>query len=334
MWLDRRAALKVLIGSSALSGLMTAPPNAVSQSSYPNRPIRVIVPFPAGGPIDGVPRVIAQHLSERLKWTTVFENRPGANGQIGVLAVKQAPPDGYTIGVIASLTHGSAPALKRDIAYDARKEFSPIVLLAEGAMVLLVRDEVPARSLKEFLDLLKDRPGTLNFSSAGQISQNYLAAAMLFQRAGLPANIALHVPYPGIAPAITALLSGTVQFMITSTAPAIQHIEAGTLRAIAITDLQRSTRFPSVPTIAESGYPNFKVTSWVGLAAPMQTPGEIITRWNTETNALLQNADIRQQIVKSDYDVRGGTSAEFFDLISTDIAQYRKLAEDMKLSLD
>ena len=132
------------------------------------------------------------------------------------------------------------------------------MLLAEGAMVLLVRNEVPARSLKEFLDLLKDRPGTLNFSSAGLLSQNYLAAAMLFQRAGLSANVALHVPYPGIAPAVTALITGTVQFMITSTGPAIQHIEAGTLRAIAITGAQRSTRFPNVPTIAEFRLPEFQ----------------------------------------------------------------------------
>ncbi|MEA3026330.1 MAG: hypothetical protein QOF91_1615 [Alphaproteobacteria bacterium] len=334
MRLDRRTALKFLIASPALSGLPMISRNAFSQPSYPNRPIRVIVPFPAGGPIDGVPRVIAQHLSERLKWTTVFENRPGANGQIGVLAVKQAAPDGYTIGVVSSLTHGSAPAIKRDIPYDARKDFVPIVLLAEGAMVLLVRDEVPARSLKEFLDLLKDRPGTLNFSSAGLLSQNYLAAAMLFQRAGLPANVALHVPYPGIAPAVTALISGTVQFMITSTGPAIQHIETGTLRAIAMTGSERSTRFPNVPTIAESGYPNFKVTSWVGLAAPAATPDDIIVRWNAETNALLRSADIREQVAKTDYDPRGGTTAYFSDLIAADIAQYRKLAEEMKLTLD
>jgi tripartite-type tricarboxylate transporter receptor subunit TctC len=334
MSLDRRTVLKFLIGSSALSGMPMISRNAVSQQPYPNRPIRVIVPFPAGGPIDGVPRVVAQHLSDRLKWTTVFENRPGANGQLGALAVKQAAPDGYTIGVVSSLTHGSAPAIKRDIPYDARKDFSPIVLLAEGPMVLLVRDEVPARSLREFLDLLKDRPGTLNFSSAGLLSQNYLAAAMLFQRAGLPGNIALHVPYPGIAPAVTALLSGTVQFMITSTGPAVQHIEAGRLRAIAMTGSQRSTRFPNVPTIAESGYPNFKVTSWVGLAAPAETPEDIIARWNAETNALLQNPEIRDQIVKSDYEVRGGSSVFLSGLIAADIAQYRKLAEDMKLTLD
>jgi tripartite-type tricarboxylate transporter receptor subunit TctC len=334
MWLDRRTALKFLIGSSALSGLPMTSRDAASQQPYPNKPIRVIVPFPAGGPIDGVPRVVAQHLGDHLKWTTVFENRPGANGQMGAMAVKQAAPDGYTIGVVSSLTHGSAPAIKRDIPYDARKDFSPIVLLAEGAMVLLVRDEVPARSLREFLDLLKDSPGTLNFSSAGLLSQNFLAAAMLFQRAGLPANAALHVPYPGIAPAVTALLSGTVQFMITSTGPAAQHIETGALRALAMTGSERSTRFPNVPTIAESGFPNFKVTRWVGLAAPAGTPEEIIARWNAETNALLQSADLRDQILKSDYEVRGGTSAYFSGLIATDIAQYRKLAEDMKLTLD
>ena len=334
MRLDRRTALKLLIGSSALSGLPMISRDAVSQQPYPNRPIRVIVPFPAGGPIDGVPRVVAQHLSERLKWTTVFENRPGANGQIGAMAVKQAAPDGYTIGVVSALTHGSAPAIKKDIPYDARKDFSPIVLLAEGPMLLLVRDEVPARSLKDFLDLLKSRPGTLNFSSAGVLSQNYLAGAMLFQRAGLSANAALHVPYPGIAPAVTALISGTVQFMITSTGPAAQHIETGTLRALAMTGSERSTRFPNVPTIAESGFPNFKVTTWVGLAAPAGTPEDIIARWNAETNALLQIADIRDQIEKSDYEVRGGSSAHLSDLIATDIAQYRKLAEDMKLTLD
>ena len=212
MLVDRRGALKLCTSSILLPTV-----SAFADTSYPNRPIRIMVPFPAGGPIDGVPRVIARQLGQRLNWTAVVENRPGANGRLGVLPVKQAPPDGYTIGVITSLTHGSAPALKTDIPYDAIGDFTPIVLLAEGAMAVVVRNEVPAHSLKEFVDLLSARPGTLNFSSAGPLSQNYLAAIMLFQRAGLPANAALHVPYPGIAPGIASLLSGTVQFMITST---------------------------------------------------------------------------------------------------------------------
>jgi tripartite-type tricarboxylate transporter receptor subunit TctC len=334
MPVDRRTALKLLAGSSALSAPSLITRRALSEPSYPNRPIRMMVPFPVGGPIDGVPRVIAQHLGQRLGWTIIPENRPGANGQIGVLALKQSPPDGYTIGVISSLTHGSAPALKADTPYDAIKDFSPIVLLAEGAMVLVVRDEVPAHSLKEFLDVLKDRPGKLNYSSAGPLSQNYLAAIMLFQRAGLPANVAFHVPYAGIAPGIAALLSGTVQFMITSTGPIAAHIAAGTLRALAITDSQRSPRFPDLPTIAESGYPNFKVTSWGGLAAVAGTPESIIARWNEETNALLRDKSVREQITNFDYDPRGGSSTEFANLLASDIAQYKKLAVDMNLSVD
>lgn len=281
-----------------------------------------------------MPRVIAQHLGERLDWTTVIENRPGANGQLGVLAVKQAPPDGQTVGVISSLTHGSAPALKADMPYDPVKDFSPIVLLAEGAMVLVVRDEVPARSLKEFIELLAVKPGTLNFSSAGPLSQNYLAAIMLFQRAGLPPKVALHVPYPGIAPGITALLSGTVQFMITSTGPIASQIAAGTLCALAITDSQRSPRFPALPTIAESGYPDFKVTSWAGLAVVAGTPDLIVKRWNEETNKLLRDNGVREQITKLDYDPRGGSSADFSKLIVSDIAQYKKLATDMNISAE
>ncbi len=329
MMIDRRKAIKALAAPLlAPAALASAPSKA---NDYPNKPIRIIVGFPAGGPYDGVPRVVAQQLGERLGWKFVIENRVGADGQLGVIAAKQSSPDGYTLGVITSITHGSAPALKKNLGYDAYKDLTPIILLGDATLVLLVRSEVPAHSVAEFIDLLKKRPGELNYSTGGPSSQHFLATSLLFQRAGLPPNIAVHVPFPGIAPAFTGLLTGTTQFMIASTGAAAPHMAAGTLRALATTNLKRSPRLPDVPTLAESGFPGYQVLSWVGLAAPAETPEPIIRRWNEATNEALKIEALRQQIANQDYEVRGGTPADFAAFYAADIAQYRKLVEEINL---
>ena len=329
MHIDRRSAVK-LLAAPVLLGLS----GSANAEQYPTKPIRIIVPYPAGGPYDGIPRIVAQRISAQLGWSLVVDNRTGAVGTIGIMAAKQAPPDGYTLVVVTSSTHGSTPALKRNLPYDPIKDFVPIVLLADAALVLLVREDLPVRSVAELIEVLRDKPGRLNYSSGGYGSQHHLATITLFQRAGLPQNAAVHVPFAGLAPALLSLLGGNVQFMIGSTGAATQHIASGKLRPLAITGLRRSPRLPDVPTLSELGFPGFQVSAWCGLAAPAGTPDAVVTRWNELVNEAFRDPKVREQISAIDYEIRGGTARDFTEFFTSDMSRYKKLAEDMGLSED
>jgi tripartite-type tricarboxylate transporter receptor subunit TctC len=330
--LNRRCAAKLLVAPALMAGLRTF--GSTGAESYPAQPVRIIVPYPAGGPYDGIPRLIAQWIGARHGWSIVIDNRSGATGIIGVMAARQAPADGHTLVVVTTSTHGSMPALKRNLAYDAVKDFAPIVLMADAALVLLVRDELPVRSVAQLVDMMRAQPGRLNYSTGGYGSPHHLATMTLFYRAGLPQNIAVHVPFAGLAPALTALLSGNAQFMITSTGAATPHIASGKLRPLATTGLKRSPRLPEVPTMAELGYAGFEVLAWCGLAAPAGTPEPVVARWNELANAALRDPTLRAQISALDYDIRGGTPAEFANFMTLDISRYTRLAQDMDLGED
>jgi tripartite-type tricarboxylate transporter receptor subunit TctC len=329
--LSRRSAAKLLVAPGILAGLRAI---ASGAEPYPAKPVRIIVPYPPGGPYDGIPRLMGQWIGAQQGWPIVTDNRGGATGIIGVMAAKQATADGYTLVVVTTSTHGSMPALKRNLPYDPIKDFVPIVLMADAALVLLVRDEVPARSVAELVQMLRDRPGQLNFSTGGYGSPHHLATMTMFHRAGLPPNIAVHLPFAGLPPALMALLSGNAQFMITSTGAATPHIANGTLRPLATTGLKRSSRLPDVPTMAELGYAGFEVLAWCGLAAPAGTSEGVVARWNELANAALADPKLREQISALDYEVRGGTAKEFADVMMDEISRYKRLAEDMALAED
>ena len=333
MRIDRRSALRLFAAPALLGGLRMSPAGAQAEQ-YPAKPVRIIVPYPAGGPYDGIPRIIAQWITARHGWSIVIDNRTGAAGVIGVVLAKQAPPDGYTLVVAAASTHGATPALKRNLGYDPVNDFAPIILLGDAALVLLVRAELPVHSVADLVQLMRDKPGQLNYSTGGFGSQHHLATVTLFHRAGLPAGAAVHVPFAGLAPALTALIAGNVNFMFTSTGAAAQHIAGGKLRPLAITSLKRSSRLPDIPTMAELGYPGFEVMPWCGLSAPAGTPESVVTRWNALVNEAFHDPKVREQITALDYDIRGGTPAEFKEFFTRDIARYRKLAADMGLSAD
>jgi tripartite-type tricarboxylate transporter receptor subunit TctC len=330
--LNRRCAAKLLVAPAVMAGLR--PFASAGAEPYPGKPVRIIVPYPAGGPYDGIPRLIAQWIGAQHGWSIVIDNRSGATGIIGVVAAKQAPADGHTLVVVTTSTHGSMPALKRNLAYDAVKDFAPIVLMADAALVLLVRDELPVRSVAQLVEVMREQPGRLNYSTGGYGSPHHLATMTLFYRAGLPQNIAVHVPFAGLAPALMALLSGNAQFMITSTGAATPHIASGKLRPLATTGLKRSPRLPEVPTMAELGYAGFEVLAWCGLAAPAGTPEPIVARWNELANAALRDSTLRGQISALDYEIRGGTPAEFANFMTLDISRYTRLAQDMGLGED
>jgi tripartite-type tricarboxylate transporter receptor subunit TctC len=325
MSMNRRLVLQHLAATAATaSGIYGAPTGAFAQQ-YPDKPVRIIVPFAAGGSLDGAPRVVSLHISSVLGWSIVIDNRVGGGGLIGTLAGKQAAPDGYTLTAINGVTHGSSLAIKSDVGYDPIADFAPIVLIGDAPLALLVRSDIPARTLVEFLDLLKKNPDKYNYGSGGFGTQHHLAVAMMLHQAGLPLNIAAHVPAQGLALAINDLLTGSTQFIISSIGPAWQFVDEGKLRPLAITSAKRLERLPKMPTMAELGFRDFVMLAWSGLAAPAGTPQPILARWNAAVNDALADPNVRKQLAGFDLDARGGTQAEFADFLKREMASYRKL---------
>jgi len=320
MQIDRRTALASL-GAAAALGL-----RAARAQTYPARPVRIIVPATPGGPYDLIPRFVADYIGRTHGWTIAVEDRPGASGIVGILAAKQAAPDGYTLAVTNSATHGSEPAFNQRLPYDPYADLSPIVLLAQGALVLLVSKKLSVNSLADLLALVRARPGALKFSSAGYVTQQHLAVAMMLQRAGLTQDACIHVPYRGLVEAVRALLAGEVDFMIVSTGSVRGYLSSGELRALAITAPARSAHLPNVPTFAELGFSGYQIIAWCGLAAPAGTPPPIVERWNAAANEALKSDEVRARIDKLDYDVRGGSAAEFAAFFRHDIETYKQLA--------
>jgi tripartite-type tricarboxylate transporter receptor subunit TctC len=322
MRIDRRSALRgfgVVLAAGAAH-------DAFAQESYPSRPIRIIVPSTAGGPYDVIPRLVADYVSRKYGWTIAVENRPGASGIVGVMAAKQAPPDGYTLVIPSSATHGSEPAFNHALPYDPYTDLAPIILLAQGALVLLVGRQMPVNSIADLIALIRAEPGVLKFSSAGYLTQQHLATALMLQRASLPQEACIHVPYRGLVEAVRGLLAGEVDFMIVSTGSVKAYIANGDLHALAITSAERSTHLPNVPTFSEAAFPGYQLMAWCGLAAPTNTPQPILDRWNAAANEALKDDDVRAHIEKIDYDVCGGPAASYAAFFRHDIETYRRLA--------
>ena len=322
MQINRRAALHGL-GAALAAG---AARHGFAAESYPTRPIRIIVPSTAGGPYDVIPRFVADYISRTYGWTIAVENRPGASGIVGVVAAKQALPDGYTLVVPSAATHGSEPAFNHALPYDPYTDLAPITLLAQGPLVLLVRKQMSVDSVASLIALIRTRPGALKFSSAGYLTQQHLAVALMMQRAGLLQDACTHVPYRGLVEAVRGLLAGEVDFMIVSTGSVKGYIASGDLRALAITSSSRSSHLPDVPTFAEIAFPGYQITAWCALAAPAGTPQPILDRWNSAANEALKADNVRAAIEKYDYDVRGGSAADYTAFFKQDIETYRQLA--------
>jgi tripartite-type tricarboxylate transporter receptor subunit TctC len=322
MQINRRWALR---GFGAALAAATARRTS-AQESYPTRPIRIIAPWTAGGPYDVIPRSVADYISRKHGWTIAVENRPGASGIVGVVAAKQALADGYTLVVPSAATHGSEPAFNHALPYDPYTDLAPIILLAQGALVLLVPKQMPVKSVADLITLIGSKPGALKYSSAGHLTQQHLATAMMLQRAGLPQDACTHVPYRGLVEAVRGLLAGEVDFMIVSTGSVKGYIANGELRALAITSSSRSPQFPDVPTFAEAAFPGYQIIAWCSLAAPAGTPQQILDRWNAAGNEALKDDDVRARVEKLGYEVCGGSAADYTAFFKQDIETYRQLA--------
>ncbi len=299
---------------------------------YPNRPVTLVVPFPAGGASDIFARIIGQKLSDQFGQPFVVDNKPGATGLIGTSHVQRARADGYTLLFSSNSSHVIAPLLKAKPAFDSLADFEPVTMLGRYPFALDVNPKVPARTVKELVELARKSPGKLNFGSIGEGSGTHLAAEIFRQRTGI--NIT-HIPYKGTSALGNALIAGEIDIQFDSVGAAKPLVDAGRVRALAVTGSQRSPLLPNVPSLAEEGITGVDPTIWIGAFAPKGTPVEIVTFLNTEIRKLLKdNADVRRIFNDNGADIIGNTPQEFAADITREKAQYTKLVNDLKLARD
>jgi len=293
---------------------------------YPSKPIRMVVPYPPGGPLDIMARAIGQKLAEAWGQPVVVENRAGAGGNIGADLVAKSPPDGYTLLMGAVATHAINPTLYGHVPYDPVKDFLPVALVAQVPNILVVNPSVPAVTVKDLIELARARPGTLNFGSGSTGSTGHLAGELFNIMAGVKM---VHIPYKGGAPAMADLLAGQVQLMFDNLANALPNVRAGRLRALAVTTLARSPALPELPTIAESGLPGFDLTTWFGVMAPAGTSPEIVARLNAEIVRDLNAKDMRERLEKMGAGVPANNTPEHFAaFIRDEAAKYAKVVRE------
>ncbi len=274
---------------------------------FPNRTIRLVVPFSPGGSTDGISRHLAQKLTVALGQPMVVENRPGAGGTLGTDLVAKSKPDGYTLLFVATST-AINQALFTNLPYDTMKDLDPVIHLVNLSGLLVVHPDLPVRTVPELIALARAKPGSLNYASAGNGTTLHLAAEMFN---ALAKTEITHVPYKGSGPALTDLIGGRVQMLFANMPGTVQHVRAGRIRVIAVTDEKRSPVFPEVPTVAESGVPGYRATGWFGIMAPAGTPREVVERLNTELNKALRTPELAEFMRNEGAELAGGTPQDF-----------------------
>ncbi len=325
-----QAMLKHILTSAAIALSLSA--TLAHAQTYPiqGKPITIVVPTAPGGGNDTMGRIIAQKLAERLKASVIVENKAGGNGIIGSQYVARAAGDGHTIlfGYIA--THGINPALSK-LPYDAVKDFAPVTLVADAPGVLAVNPNVPAKNVKELIALAKAKPNDLNYGSAGSGTAPHIAGEMFKLMTGISMT---HVPYKGSAPAMTDLLGNQVQVMFPSLVAATPHMKTGRLRALAVTGKTRSSLYPSLPTVAESGVPGFEIGQWYGLLVPAKTPRPIVDKLNKEVIAVMKDPEVVKKFHDQGAEVVTSSPEEFGKFIQSEIAKWTKIIQDAKITVE
>ncbi|MGZ5583732.1 MAG: Bug family tripartite tricarboxylate transporter substrate binding protein [Usitatibacter sp.] len=318
-----RVILYFVLGT--LSACITS--SAYAQS-YPSKPVKMVVGFSPGGGTDILARIVAQKLGEAWGQSVIVENRPGASATIGAAVVAKAPPDGYTLAMGQLTPNAIAPALFASLPYDAVKDFVPIILVGTSPNVLVMNPSVPAKSVAELVALAKSKPGTLTYASSGAGSLQHIAAELFKATAGVDI---VHVPFKGSSQAVIDLISGQVDMNFDSIPAVIQHVKAGKLRAIAVTSAKRASGLPEIPTIAESGFPDYDLTTWWGLFAPAGTPTEVVARIHRDTLVALQNAEVKERFAALSVDPGGGSSREFADYVRQEIVKYDRIVKQLNI---
>jgi tripartite-type tricarboxylate transporter receptor subunit TctC len=331
MKIARARSLLALTGATLLASTIPLPAPAQSPAAYPSRPVRLVVPFPPGGPIDATGRAIAQRLSEAWGQSVVVDNRPGAGGNIGAELVAKSPADGYTILMGALSTHAVNPSLYAKMPYDAVKDFAPITLVAITPNVLVVNASLPVGSAQEFIAYARANSGRLAFGSGSNGSAGHLAGELFKVETGTDI---VHVPYRGGAPAMQALLAGDTQFMFDNLANAMAQVKAGKVKALAVTTAKRSQLAPDLPTMAEAGLPGFDISTWFGLLAPAGTPKAVIAKLNAGVTQILNSPEMRERLTAQGAEPAPTSPDEFAAFIRSEIAKYARIVKASGAKVD
>jgi len=319
----RSVATLLCLGLWLTAGTATA-------QDYPAGPVRIIVPFPAGGGVDSMGRLFAQQLTRALGKQVVIENRAGANGMIGSEMVAKAAKDGYTL-LVNGANFVTTPSLYKNVTYDPVRDFDPVSLLAHAPNILVVHPSLPAKNVKELIALAKARPGQVNYASSASGSTPHLAAE-LFKT--LTATNLVHVPYRGTGPAITAILSGEISVMFMPALAALPYIESGRLRALGVTTTERLPALPGLPTVAEAGLKGYQSSQWYGVLAPAGTPVAILDLLNSHAARIMQSADMRERMKTSGSVAVGSSRAAFARHLQDEFAKWAKIIKASGATVD
>ena len=310
--------------------LAGAQPTRAAVDAYPSRPIRLLVPSPPGGSPDILARIVANKLTEQMKQQVVVDNRAGASGIVGVDLARRAPPDGYTLLLVTATTFASLPALKTDLPYDAERDFAPLSRIAWVANVVTVNAQLGVNTVAELVKLARARPGQLNYGSAGNGSPAHLAGAMLNVLAQIDT---VHVPYKGAAPAMTDLIGGQLQILITSPLVAMPHARAGRIKVLATTGAQKDPLLPELPVVADT-VPGYDIVQWWGFAVPARTPQTIVRRLHSEITAALGQADARDAMRRNGATPHPESPAEFAAFMKSERERIARVGRQAKIVID
>jgi tripartite-type tricarboxylate transporter receptor subunit TctC len=308
------------LGVALAIGLFAAP----AQADYPDKTIRIVVPYTPGGFNDTLGRIVAQKFTDDWGVTAVVENRPGGGTLIGSDAVAKAPADGYTLLVVA-FPFAVNPTLYAKLPYDTVKDFAPLILAGQAANLLVVNNEVPVKSVKELIDTATAKPGTISYGSTGSGSSNHLSMELFRLLTG---TSLIHVPYKGSAPMVTDLLGGHVQVAFDNVPNVVTQVKGGKLRALAITSPSRDPSLPDIPTVAEAGVPGYEVGVWFGIVAPAATPPDVLNKLNAELNKILRDPDVKQKFADQGVNPVGGTREKFAEHIAAQIEKWGKVVKE------
>ena len=312
---------------AAMSCLLAA---SVQAQPYPSKPVRVVVPYPPGGPTDIVARVLFQQVAESTGQQFVIDNRAGAGGNIGAEHVAKSPADGYTV-LIGTTAHAINMSLLKALNYDVQKDLAPVSLLTQGPLVLVTHPQFPANSVKELIDMAKAKPGSLNFASSGNGQSTHLSAELFNSMAGTKM---VHVPYKGSAPALSDLMTGQVGIMFDTTLSAMPFVRAGKLKALGVTSPQRTPAAPDVPTIAESGLPGYEVFAWNGVFVPAGTPKAIIAQLNEEIRKAMQLPQVRDKFSAQGFAASWNTPDQFGVFVRNEVDKWARTVKASGATLD
>lgn len=327
--MQRVLGRRVFLGA-ALPPIIGWPSYAARADTYPSRPVRFLVPYAPGGYGDTVSRLVGRKLAEYFRQPFTVENRPGAGAIIGTEAAAKSDPDGYTI-LQVSTTHTINPSLVRSLPFNFQRDFAPVALLATSPFMLIVPADLPVRSVGDLITLARQRPGSLNYASTGQGSSHHLTAELFCAQAGVTME---HVPYRGTPPAIADMLAGRVQVLFTSTIVALPYVRDGRLRALGVTSRNRIAAAPEVPSIAESGLPDYEASSWIGVVVPARTAPEIIARLNEAIIRATREPDVIALLSQEGAEAPPLSPAEFGDLIRVETEKWAALIRERGITVE